>query len=677
MRYSFRVGEEAMKDMPKPETLGIVIPVYHSTETVRILLEQLSIVLEPLCSYHVYLVDDSADAQTSAYLKKHCLAKKVTLITLKQNSGQQNAVLCGLRLACRHPAVLTMDDDLQHPPELIPALYRKLSEGFDLVYALPENRDKNLLRYLGSRLRDVLFPTIRVSSFRIMTGEIAQRAASFQGHFFYFSAEIFKKSPDKRGLRTASLVYQRPARSFGRSGYSLKKLITLYGKLLIYYGPLSILTAMFKKESKPLYEIKENSPALMVLGGSNCQIHALERARERSIFTVLADYTKNPPAKELADIHEPISTFDAPACIEAAKRHQIQGVMTLGTDQPVLTAALTAKALGLPSFLTESEARSVTNKKQMKQILSQNKIKTARYLFLSRDGKFYDTTGHPAEFTLQPPYVLKPLDSQGQRGIFKLYTKEAILEKLPETLSFSREDMALVEEFYESDEITVSGWINNRTLTILTITDRLLYPDSTHIGVCIGHRFPSIHMGRYGEIRRICNQLVTSFSLENGPFYLQLLIGGQGIFVNELACRIGGAFEDVTIPYLTGFSILDAVIDGALGYPVSFPLAPDFRCDKADKASFVLLLFCRPGKIAHITDKDSLLSLPYVLDCGFNYAEGSRIPVMKNATARFGHAVLVGTKESLARDIKDFYNRLQVLDENERNLLQTFEEIHI
>lgn len=666
-----------MMQPEKTEALGIIIPVYRSTETVRLLLERLSVVLTPFCSYHIYLVDDSADAAISAYLKEHCLQKQVTLITLAQNAGQQNAILCGLRFACRHPAVITMDDDLQHPPELIPALYEKLSAGADLVYALPENQDKKLMRRLGSFFRDLLFSTARVSSFRIMTGDIAKKAASFHGRFFYFSAEILKKSPVQKQIKTESLMYQKPDRLSGKSGYSLKKLISLYGKLLVYYTPLSKAAAVFQKENHTLYKVKEISPKLMVLGGSNCQLHALLRARERSIGTLLADYTENPPAKEFADIHEAISTFDAPSCIEAARRHHIQGVMTLGTDQPVLTAALTAKALGLPGFLTEDQARCVTNKKQMKQILSQNNIKTARYLFLSQEGSFYDPAGIPTEFTLKPPFVLKPLDSQGQRGIFKLSTKEALLEKLPETLSFSRENLALVEEFYESDEITVSGWIKDGSLTILTITDRLLYPDPTHIGVCIGHRFPSVHIGRFDEIKAVCDRLVSAFSLKNGPFYLQLLLGRQGILVNELACRIGGAFEDVTIPYLTGFSILDAVIDGALGYPVSFSLTPEFRCDSLKKAVFVLLLFCHPGKIAKITEKNKLLSLPYVLDCGFNYSEGSCIPAVENATARFGHAVLTGTKESLTKNIKDFYQQLQVLDENGSNLIKTFDKIYL
>ena len=58
------------------------------------------------------------------------------------------------------------------------------------------------------------------------------------------------------------------------------------------------------------------------------------------------------------------------------------------------------------------------------------------------------------------------------------------MEHLEHTLSFSRCSQALAEEFYESDEVTVSGWIKDGRLHILTVTDRLLYPDQTHIGVC-------------------------------------------------------------------------------------------------------------------------------------------------------------------------------------------------
>ena len=143
-----------------------------------------------------------------------------------------------------------------------------------------------------------------------------------------------------------------------------------------------------------------------------------------------------------------------------------------------------------------------------------------------------------------------------------------VIAHLEKTLAFSRCEEALVEEFYENDEMTVSGYIDNGKLVIFTIVDRLVYPDPVHIGVCIGHRFPSVHMGDYEVIKKISEDIVREFGLVSGPFYLQLLKGKKGIVVNELACRIGGAFEDVTIPWLTGFDILDAVMKSSLGYPV-------------------------------------------------------------------------------------------------------------
>lgn len=666
-----------MTSLTENKSLGIVVPVYRSTKSVKLLLKQLASTFDGILTYHVYLINDSGRRDIYLYLKLCCAGPNVTLVSFDRNYGQQPAVLCGLRLAKDHTWVVTMDDDLEHPVRLIPLLLEKLNEGFDLVYAIPRNPCKSPLRQLGSRLRDRLFPA-PVSSFRIMTGKTAKRAAACQCRFFYFSAVVFTKQKNRPPLKAAHVFYKKSTRPYGRSGYNIKKLVLLYGKLVLYYSPLSFLTELFvkkicKKENTPLYQIKERPPRLMILGGSNCQLHAFWRARERSIDTVLADYTKNPPAKEVAMAHVPVSTFDARGCIEAGRQFGIDGIMTLGTDQPVLTAALAADALCIPSFLSISQARSVTNKMIMKKRLSAAGIKTAPYVFLSKKGDFFDWKGEACNFTLKPPFVLKPLDSQGQRGIFKVDTKEELFSHLLETLSFSRESCALVEEFYESDEITVSGWIHQGQLTLLTITDRLLYPDSTHIGVCIGHRFPSVHMNRYEEIRRLCEQLVSVFSLNGGPFYLQLLIGAEGIFVNELACRIGGAFEDVTIPYLTGFSILDAVIDGALGCSQVPQLPEDFRCDRLDKASAVLLLFCRPGRLHSLTSRDTLLKLPYLLDCGFNYEAGCEIPPVENATARFGHAVITGTKTSIFQNIRDFYDHLEVLDEKGSCMLQKFD----
>ncbi|MCI8948745.1 MAG: glycosyltransferase [Lachnospiraceae bacterium] len=651
-------------------TLGIVIPVFGSTESVARLIRQIHTVFSSVCTYHIYLVDDGNPEKIASWLRKHCDFPEITLIRLKRNYGQQNAVLCGIRHAgnCRY--IATMDDDLQHSPNTLFTLYQTILKGFDIVYAVPRadsgmhlpfRAKHSPLRILGSQMRDLLFrillklPShIKVSSFRIMTRELAREISGEAAGFFYLSAAVFS-----RPRKAMTCYYPATPRPYGRSGYTLKKLAALYWNIICFYGPAASLFLSPKRRSSVLYE----ESTIMILGGSNCQLHAIKRARKNGHRVILADYTDHPPGADYAHVHDRISTFDIDGCTKTARREHADAVMTMGTDQPVYTAACVSHRLGLPSFLTPEKALAVTNKKIMKQILAKHKIPTAPWMLI--DGH---TAASDLDF-LAPPLVIKPLDSQGQRGIFKCSQAAELLSCLPETLSFSKSSQALAEQFYPSDEITVSGWVSQGHLTILTVSDRLLYPDPVHIGICIGHRFPSVHMNRFPEIERLSQQVADAFQLTEGPFYLQLLIGEEGIRVNELACRIGGAFEDVVIPYLTGFDILEAVIDLSFGKSVSLNLSPDFRADNIHRCAAVQLTFCHPGVIASCTPIEQLKLLPFLLDCGYNYHPGQEIPPAYNATARFGHGVITGTPGTIAAYIRQFYEAFQVLSPTGESLV--------
>lgn len=650
--------------------LGIIIPVYRSGKSVELLVKRLKQTFLPDVKIRIGLVDDSHDSKTAEYLERNCMGPEVTLWVLDDNYGQQAAVLCGLEQMepCHYYA--TIDDDLEQPPELLKEMYQRIQQGYDLVYGIPGQKGRSCYRRAGSFMRDWMFARVmgtpkgmKVSSFRIMTAETVKEACAMKKHgFFYLSAAVFlsgKKSG--RNIRACNLFYQKEPRYEGKSGYHLASLIRLYRDILWNY----YLDRGQEEDQKPVYGIEKRvkPPKLMVLGGSNAQIHGVERAAEQGIDTVLIDYTECPPAAALAGVHERVSTFDVKACREAAGAYGVDGVFTMGTDQPVYTAACVSDSCRLPALLSPEEALGVTNKKWMKQILAEAGIPTAAWRLIGGD--------RPVEGLreLRPPYVIKPLDSQGQRGIFKLDRVEEVLGHLPETLSYSRCEEALVEEFYQSDEVTVSGWIKDGVLHILTVTDRLLHPDPVHIGVCVGHRFPSVHMGRYDEIARISSQIAEAFRLKQGPFYLQILIGRDGIRVNELASRIGGAFEDVFIPYITGFDILQAVLDSALGKDVDVEGLRAYRADQSDARIALQLLFCRPGKIGRITPLETIKSLPYILDAGYNFEPGQVVPAMENATARFGHAVICGTEEDIGARTDEFYRCLSVTSAEGEELL--------
>ena len=209
-------------------TLGIVIPVFHSMVSVARLIEELHRIFLPVCTYHIYLVDDGNPEETAAWLKQRCCGPHVTLIRLKRNYGQQNAILCGIRhsLGCRY--IATMDDDLQHDAAMLLTLYRAIEEGFDIVYAAPfpkaccpDPQVRLCVRSVGSRMRDRLFRVmlklpldIKVSSFRIMTGELAEEISRHASGFFYLSAAVFTQP-----RKAKTCFYEPRPRMYRRSSF--------------------------------------------------------------------------------------------------------------------------------------------------------------------------------------------------------------------------------------------------------------------------------------------------------------------------------------------------------------------------------------------------------------------------------------------------------------------------
>lgn len=133
--------------------ISVVVPAYNSESILPELIQRLEPVLASLAyEYEVVLVNDGSRDQSWTAIQElsHSLPW-VRGINLMRNYGQHNALLCGIR-AARFDTLVTMDDDLQHPPEEIHKLAAKLEEGFDVVYGFPEREPHGVLRGLASGL---------------------------------------------------------------------------------------------------------------------------------------------------------------------------------------------------------------------------------------------------------------------------------------------------------------------------------------------------------------------------------------------------------------------------------------------------------------------------------------------------------------------------------------------
>ncbi len=404
---------------------------------------------------------------------------------------------------------------------------------------------------------------------------------------------------------------------------------------------------------------------VLMVGAGSCQINGIKRMRDMGIETAVADYLETSKGKLLADIAVLADAFSSEAILEAARTLEVDGVLTVGTDQPVLCVTKACEELNLPTFISSETALWVTDKRYMKERFKDFNIPTVPFAVISE-------TFEESELEhIKPPYVVKPLDSQGQRGIYKLNSTEAIREKFHKVVSYSRQDKILVEAYYENKELTVSGWVVDGAVKVLTITDRVTFSPERHIGVCIAHEYPSIHLERYErEIIEITERVCTAFNIQEGPIYFQYLVGNQGVMVNEIACRLGGAYEDVTIPLVTGIDVLGLSIEGC--HSVTY--------DKASLKAYAYgikpplfstqLFFCHAGKIESMTDLNDLRACEFIHEVGYNFKVGETIPPTENASQRAGYMIITGQDEaSLSKNIKSAYDILKILDEKGVNLV--------
>lgn len=213
---------------------SVVVPVYNSTESLRELYEQLKEVFGGMleADFELVFVDDgSPNRETWPALEALSLEdSRIRAFQLMRNAGQQNATMCGL-IHARGRRVLIMDDDLQHRPEEIPKLARKLDEDntLDVIFARPVAREHSAARNLGSflfgKLMSILIQKpkgIRFSSFILMHDHLRDAMTSYGGHRITICSLICMNTPN-----IANVEVDASARRYGKSGYTLSSLVRL------------------------------------------------------------------------------------------------------------------------------------------------------------------------------------------------------------------------------------------------------------------------------------------------------------------------------------------------------------------------------------------------------------------------------------------------------------------
>lgn len=210
------------------KNLSIVIPVYNSESTLGDLVERLAKVLPSLApAYEVILVNDGSRDRSWEIIDQLTQTYPwASGINLMRNYGQHNALLCGVRQA-RYEIIVTMDDDLQHPPEEIHKLLDILSQGNDVVYGIPHKQPQNWWRNIFSMIiRRLLAYVMGVKNIRDFASFRAFRAHLRGAFADYQNPNVVLDVLLAWGTtRFANAVVTEMPRTVGRSNYNFFKLV--------------------------------------------------------------------------------------------------------------------------------------------------------------------------------------------------------------------------------------------------------------------------------------------------------------------------------------------------------------------------------------------------------------------------------------------------------------------
>lgn len=237
--------------------ISVIIPVYNGEHSLQELNKRIHGALDKTGrSFEIIFVDDDSLDRSRAVIRTISeIDLQVRYVFFSENAGQQAAIFAGLEKSTGE-IVITIDDDLQHPPEDIPLLLEELGT-YEGIFAFPIEKPHIFYRKLGSFLTDRLFNWIfgkeydlKISSFRAIRRELVNRMIAEQSGFVYISALMIINS---KCLKT--IYHQQFHRKYGNSNYNLKKLTRLYLNILVQYGGIRVLNGM--KHPLPLYRIEE------------------------------------------------------------------------------------------------------------------------------------------------------------------------------------------------------------------------------------------------------------------------------------------------------------------------------------------------------------------------------------------------------------------------------------
>lgn len=362
----------------------------------------------------------------------------------------------------------------------------------------------------------------------------------------------------------------------------------------------------------------------VVLGVGNAQVDLIRYLKSQGWWVIGCSYRREGRGLEYVDQFALLNITDVDGVERLASAEKVDLVYSIGSDLAMPTATRVASRLGLPAFVPAETADLLQNKLSLRHFLAVHNISPIRHKKVCGvdDLKGWDHF----------PSIVKPVDNQGQRGVFLANCMEEAKAGIENALRFSRSGILIIEEFLEGPEVSVNTFVINGETVFSEVSDRLVVEGYAG-GIPRGHIYPSVHCSKamMAEIKRlvaICNR---ELGIQNGPVYYQVIWTGAGPRIVEATPRLDGCHMWRLIKSISGVDLLNASVQCLLGERLD-----GMEDGNGQPSRYLGFYYSPPGRQFH---KKEHLPSGYLDYLEYYYAEGETVRPINGRLEKVGYYI--------------------------------------
>lgn len=407
---------------------------------------------------------------------------------------------------------------------------------------------------------------------------------------------------------------------------------------------------------------------LLISGGISLATDIVEKAKEMGVYTIVADWDKDSPAKLLADESILVSTRDIEKISEIIKEKKINGVITQYIDSNLSYVQKICLKNNLYFFLNDYQLQTITNKQKAKELCIKNDIPVSKGFKLTNELLRKDLK------KIFYPVLTKPVDNSGQRGITICNNEKELIKGFKYAQDNSESRTVVVEEYIIGDYVVLNYTLQNGYLSLSSMADKPVVSEefaNGQIKLPKAYLLPSKYIDLYyNTLHNKFVQLAKSLNLKDGSFSVEAVVKDNVFYVFEMQYRLGGMRHHNFVEKENKIDIMKMHINYALtgkfeGWDLIKLDNPYF------KNTYCLLnILLREGRICNIKGLEELKKNSELISILPMQKIGSVIKSTGTVFQIFAKFSIVSkTKERLIEIIELINNTLEVLDEKGNNMI--------